>query len=183
MYLLEADAGYARRLVQGAQERHLAQQKVLPDAYRLLGPVLWQHDVVHPEPGVSLGKDPGETMSLLPGTASLPYHPYFRGWFVRGEQVTEIARTLVRHTHYGEREAVRVWARRLVQDYFDVPALEGMACRLHEVSEWLWRAHEVQLAELAWAAAETVAHVSPDEHPLLLSMAELGLDLEMHSLQ
>ena len=181
-YLLETDLGYARRLVQAAQERHLALGKVLPDAYRLLGPVLWQYEVAHPAPGVPQGADLGQAMSLLPGTASLPYHPFFRGWFVQGDQVTEIARSLIRFTQYAEREAVRVWARHLVQDDFDQPSLEQIARRLHEMREWLWRAEEIQLAELTWAAAETVAHVPPVEHPFMLSMAELGLDLCMHSL-
>lgn len=182
VYLLETEVGYARRLVQGAQEQHLSSGKALPDAYRLLGPVLWQYDVAHPAAGIPLGRDLGEAISLLPGTASLPYHPYFRGWFVRGEHVTEMARTLVRYTQYAEREAVRVSARRLVQDYFDPASLEQIARRLHDVSEWLWRADEVQLAELTWAAAQTVVRVPVAEHPFLLSMAELGLDLDMHSL-
>lgn len=182
MYLLETGVGYARRLVQGAQEHHLRLGKALPDAYRLLGPVLWRCDVAHPAAGVPVGGDLGHATSLLPGTAGLPYHPYFRGWYAQGEQVTEIARSLVRFTQYAEREAVREWARRLVQDYFDPPSLEQMAGRLHDLSEWLWRAEEVQLAELTWAAAETVIRVPPDEHPFLLSMAELGLDLGMHSL-
>ncbi len=182
MYLLETDVGYARRLVQDAQEQHLALGKALPDAYRLLGSVLWQYDMAHPAAGIPLDHDLGQAMRLLPGTASLPYHPYFRGWFAEGEQVAEIARSLVRFTQFAEREAVRVWARRLVQDYFGQPLLEQMARRLYDMSEWLWRAQEVQLTELTWAAAETVARVPPAEHPFLLSMAELGLDLGMHSL-
>ena len=182
MYLLETDVAYARRLVQDAQDQHLALGKALPDAYRLLGPVLWQYEMARPAALVPLGADLGQAMRLLPGTASLPYHPYFRGWFVQGEQVTEIARSLVRFTQFAEREAVRTWAARLVQDCFDELSLERMACRLHDVSEWLWRAKEVQLAELTLAAAETVTRVPPAEHPFLLSMAELGLDLGMHSL-
>jgi hypothetical protein len=181
-YLLETDVAYARRLVQDAQDQHLALGKALPDAYRLLGSVLWQYEMAHPAVAVPLGADLGQAMSLLPGTTSLPYHPYFRGWFAEGEQVTEVARSLVRFTQFAEREQVRAWAARLVQDYFDELSLEQMARRLHDMSDWLWRAEEVQLAELAWAAAQTVTHVPPAEHPFLLSMAELGLDLGMHSL-
>jgi hypothetical protein len=182
MYLLEVDAGYARRLVQSAQERHLALGKVLPDAYRVLGPALWQHDMDSPAPGIPLDGDPGQAMSRLPGTASLPYHPYFRRWYMKGERIAEVARSLVRYTQHADREAVRVWARRLAQDEFDPPSLERVACRLHDMQEWLGQAQEVQLSELAWAAAETVIRVPPSEHPFLLSMAELGLDLAMHSL-
>jgi hypothetical protein len=182
IYMLETDMDYARQLVQGAQGQHLALGTALPDAYRLMGPLIWQYELAQPVAPQPQTSDLGHAMRLLPETASLPYHPYFRNWFVGGGQVTEIARSLVRLEQFGEREAVRAWAIHLAQNYFDQRLLERMAHRLHDMSQWLRRAEEGQLAELAQAAAETIVRMPPAGHPFVLSMAELGLDVRMHSL-
>jgi hypothetical protein len=51
------------------------------------------------------------------------------------------------------------------------------------MADWLERAHERPVAQLAQVAAQTIVRVPPEEHPLTLSMVELALNLAMHALR
>ena len=76
-----------------------------------------------------------------------------------------------------DREVIRTRASRLVEERLNEKTLQQVKARLRGMSEWLWRAEQGSLAELASVAAQTVGKIPPAQHPFALSMAELGLNL------
>jgi hypothetical protein len=181
--MLETDLDYGRLLVQSAQVRHFERGDFLPGPYRLLSPLIWQYEAS------SLGNSseqlpaPAQALDLLAETASLPYHPFFRGWFIDRERAEGVAKSAVSLIASADHEVVRTWASRLAGQYFDDTTLGHIETRLRAMGEWLWRAEQVHLVELTTVAAETIRSIPPTRHPFALSMAELGLNLAIHSLQ
>jgi hypothetical protein len=148
----------------------------------LLGRLIWQYAFTT---SASNGPRPDAedaNPARLTETGSLPYHPFFRGWFARNERIDEVARMLVEHSIATDRETVRAWAVQLAPDALAAPAIEHVRVRLCAMSEWLRRAKEEPLARLSDVAAETVGQLPPGQHPLIVSMCELGLDIAMHTL-
>ena len=182
MFMLEAELDYGRQLVRPAQAQHLERGQPLPEVYRLLGPLIWQYAFTPSATDRHRPDAEAPALDLLPETGSLPYHPYFRGWFEHGEQIEEIAQALVESSFASEREVVHAWATRLAADASTVSGRERLQVRLRAMEEWLRRAREDPLARLASVAAQTVDQLPPQQHPLIVSMVELGLDIAMHTL-
>jgi hypothetical protein len=184
LHMLEADLDYGRRLVRDAQQVHFGQNQSLPAAYRLLGPLIWQYDATSVDTSRQQPPVTAQSLERLSNTARLPYHPFFRGWIASGSRATARVEAGNSLTPLADHEVVRDWASRLAGEYFDETTLQQVEARLWTMSEWLWRAKQTPLAELASVAAQTVGKIPPAQHPFLLSMAELGLNLAvMHSSQ
>lgn len=182
-YVVEADLDYGRRLLWGRQARQLEEGRSLPPAYRLLGQLIWRYDTRSMDEEEERLPTPVGVLDLLPQTGSLPYHPFFRGWYVRSERATALSQAMSSLIPSTDPEAVHAWAARLAQESFDEAALEQLAARLRAMSRWLWQAEQVQLVELAMVAVDTVTRIPPSRHPLTLGMAELGLSLAMQTLR
>ncbi len=180
LYMLETDMDYGRRIVRDAHARQFEMAHPFPPAYRLLGPLIWQYDAISVDNSVREPPAPAQTMDLLQQTASLPYHPYFRGWFITGPHTSELAQMMSNQSISRDREVMRDWSSRLAGIYFREELLLQLADRLRAMGEWLWRAEQVSLAELATVAVNTVTRMLPARHPLTVSMAELGLNIALH---
>lgn len=177
LHMLEANFDHGRRLVREAQLRTCALGRPLPDTYRLLGMQIWQYDTQALDRKQQMPTDLVLAADLLPKTANLPYHPFFLGWFVGGEKAARLARQMAAQGAAVDPDILHTFACRLAESYFDRPTCEQMQTRLRAMSEWLWETEQLPLVELAMTAAETVVTIPPARHPLLLSMAELGLNL------
>ena len=79
------------------------------------------------------------------------------------------------------REVLKAWAAKLAERTCNKETVEQIAERLRAMSEWLWRAEQISLVELSTTAANTVTEMTPDRHPLIVSMAELGLNIMLHN--
>ena len=90
--------------------------------------------------------------------------------------------TIAEYSFTTEHEVVRAWAARLAADAFAAPMLARLQVRLRAMGEWLHRAEEGPLARLVDVAAQTVGNLPPEQHPLIVSMIELGLNIAMHAL-
>lgn len=177
LHMLEADLDYGRRLVREAQSKHFGQNQSLPAAYRLLSPLIWQYDATSVDASRQQPPVPVQSPETLSNTARLPYHPFFRGWIIGGPRAAEQVDAVNSLTPLADHEVVRAWASRLAGEYLNEATLQQVKARLRGMSEWLWRAKQLSLAELASVAAQTVDKIPPAQHPFVLSMAELGLNL------
>ena len=175
LLLLETDVDYGRRLARAGQELNLAQQRPLPAEYRLLGSMLWQYDDAAPVTRRQHMVAQGHKPELQPMTADLLAYPAFQGWFVRGDLAVRHATIMLQWMPTVPLEGVRSWAVALARAHFDQAKLDQLRLRLEAMEEWLSRAGEIHLAELAACAAATITMTPPDEHPFTLRMAELGL--------
>jgi hypothetical protein len=182
LYMLEAGLDSGRRLLRAAQRRHFELGRPLPTAYRLLGPLIWQYDTASLDVAAWTPPSLGQEGNVLARTSGLPYHPFFRGWYVHGEGMAAQARSVLGTGQEVDGEMLRTWAAQVAQEHFDRVALERVRARLLVMGEWLWEAEQVQLFELTMAAAETVMEILPAQHPFTLSMAELGLNLMLYQL-
>jgi hypothetical protein len=183
LFLLEADLDYGRRLVKEAQVRSFEAGRALPAAYRLLSPLIWQYDASSLESSRQLPPTPAQTLELLSQTASLPYHPFFRGWYIGGDHTAQIAEAMLHRTSAVDQEMLRTWATRIAEAYFDETNIQQVRARLLAMSEWLWQAEQIPLVELTTVAAKTIVEIPPAQHPFAISMAELGLNLMVYQLQ
>jgi hypothetical protein len=183
LFMLEADLDYGRRLVREAQARHFETGQAFPPAYRLLSPLIWQYDASSIDSSRQLPPTPAHILDLLPQTASLPYHPFFRGWYVRGERTEDIARTMFHREPDADREILHALASKLAEEHFDETLVRQIQARLVAMSEWLWQAEQVPLVELVTVAAKTIVEIPPAQHPFTVGMAELGLNLMVYQLQ
>jgi hypothetical protein len=177
LHMLEADLDYGRRLAREAQPTHFDQNRSLPAAYRLLGPLIWQYDATSVDASRQQPPVPVQSPETLSNTARLPYHPFFRGWIIGRPQAAERVEAVNSLTPLADREVVRTLASRLAGEYFDGATLQQVKARLRGMSEWLRRAEQISLAELASVAAQTMGKIPPAQHPFVLSMVELGLNL------
>ena len=122
-------------------------------------------------------------LDLLPQTASLPYHPFFRGWYIGGEHAAQIVKAMLHKASAVDQEMLRAWAARVAEAYFDETTVRQVRARLVAMSEWLWQAEQMPLVELTTVAAKTIVEIPPAQHPFAISMAELGLNLMVYQLQ
>lgn len=177
---LEAPYDYGRRRVQACLMVSLESSRPLPHAYRFLNWALWQWTA--PAAGVvSLEVLPaGKTKS---GLRDLLHYPALSGWYLNTPHVYKLADQLL-----GEAERVtpqrfeRVVAQLLIAELaagsLDLTAL---AEALAALQEWLILAGRRDLALQAQAAIRGLPD-SPEAHPLLLHMANLGLRIAMITL-
>jgi hypothetical protein len=183
LFLLETDLDYGRRLVKEAQTQSFEAGRAFPAAYQLLGPLIWQYDVSSLESGRQLPPTPTQTLDLLAQTSSLPYHPFFRGWYIGGEHTAQIAKAMLHGAPVVDQEMSRAWAAKIAEAYFDETNVQRVRARLVAMSEWLWQAEQMPLVELTTVAAKTIVEIPPAQHPFAISMAELGLNLMVYQLQ
>ena len=122
-------------------------------------------------------------LDLLPQTSSLPYHPFFRGWYIDGEHTAHFAKAMLHGASEIDQETLRTWAARIAEEYFDETNIQRVRARLVAMSEWLWQAEQMPLVELTTVAAKTIVEIPPAQHPFAISMAELGLNLMVYQLQ
>lgn len=186
VHMLESDFDYGRWLVQEAQARNARQDRPVPVEYRLFGPWLWQYDDAHVgssrRQSPSLARTAGPTGSLA-DTAMLLSHPVFRGWFAYGEQVLRHAVSALRRTPLVAGSDAGSDPAALARTYFDRAMIARLRYRLTVMSEWLWQAGDARAAGLAALAAETLAAMSPAEHPFTRRMVELGLRAAIEQLR
>lgn len=181
LHMLETDFDYGRWLVQEGQALNLRLGVPLPVEYRLLGPALWQYD----DAGLASSRQqpPVSTMRSLVETADLLAYPIFGGWFAHGERVFQVAAAMLKWMPTLFLEGIHSWAERLAEEYYDRTHLDRLRSRLEAMAEWLWRAGEVHLAELALLASATITEVPPAEHPFTVRMMERGLTFVADQLQ
>ena len=180
-YMIESELDFGRRIVGQAQAQSFALDRALPISYRLLGPQIWRYDTATIASSREDPPAPVQTIDLVQQTASLPYHPFFQGWFVGGPDAAEIAGIMSGLIISQDREVSRAWAAKLAERTCNKETLEQIAERLRAMSEWLWRAEQISLVELSTTAANTITEMPPDRHPLIVSMAELGLNIMLHN--
>jgi hypothetical protein len=183
LHLLEADFDYGRRLIHQGQRRALAIGGALPVEYRLLGMLLWAYDLAGLDQEPPSTQVPEEMGAHLEETLQLFGHPGFRGWHARGEIVVKHATAMLQWMPLVFLEGVASWAQSLAEEYFDPDTLIEVGLRLEAMQEWLERAQEPKLAQLAAIAARTVTVVPPAEHPFTLRIAEMGLNLFLEQAQ
>jgi hypothetical protein len=189
LHMLETDFDYGRYLVREGQARNEQQGRPVPVEYRLFGPWLWQYDdaQVRSSRWKGVGSTgltgSGGSAESLAETARLLSHPVFRGWVAYGESVLEYAIAALRPSPLiigsgrGDSPAT------LALSYFDRAMIERVRSRLTTMSEWLVRAGDMRTARLAILTAETLAMVSPAEHPFTRAMIELGLRAAIEQLR
>jgi HEAT repeat protein len=183
LFMLEAGLDHGRWLVREAQARNFEAGRTFPPAYRLLSPLIWQYDAASIDSIRQLPPTPVNALDLLPQTSSLPYHPFFRGWYVRGERVEELAKGMMYQEPTADREVLHACAVKLAEQHFDEAYVRQVQARLVAMSEWLWQAEQMPLVELTTVAAKTIVEIPPGQHPFTVSMAELGLNLMVYQLQ
>lgn len=174
---LEAPYDYGRRRVQACLPVSLESKRPLAHAYRFLNWALWQwtppmHYVV------SLEVKPATKSKS--GLKELLSYSALSGWYLNTPQVFKLADQLL-----GEPERVtaqrfeRVVTQLLVSELaagsLDLPAIVDALAALQE---WLLLAGRRDLALQAQALAGSLT-TAPQENPLLLHMANLGLRIAM----
>ena len=183
LYMLEADFDYGRRLVSEGQALNFELGRLLPVEYSLLGTLIWQYDDARVEESRQRLPMPETRLDLLPETAKLLDHPAFKNWFAYGDQVVQQALTMIKWLPFTVQKNQSSVAIKLAETYFDRPVVSRLQTRLRAMSEWLWRAGEAHLTEVALVAARTVATIPPTSHPFTLRMVELGLRVVIEQLQ
>jgi hypothetical protein len=197
LLMLETEFEYGRRLAKEAQARTIAAGQSFPIEYRLMGPWLWQYR----ETGRST---PAERPAIIwPGvsleaSASLLYHPAFRGWFAEGEWLLRPAAALLKRASGGRASTSgRLGVpglpgvpslsvdevTRLAQIYCEPAMVKRLQDRLAAMGEWLDRAGETRLAALALVAGQALEGTPPELHPLVRAMVELGLQIVVEQLR
>ncbi len=176
LYMLETDFEYGRQIVRQGAERTWARSKLLPTEYRLLGTLIWSF--APDDEDVSLPERPDlvTARALVGQSADLLAHPAFHSWFAYGQQVIDLAMKFLRRSMLRPQESLAGWARQLVRAYYDAQAIARLQVQLEASAEWLFRAGQKHLAQIAWATAVTLTEIPPDRHPFTLRMAERGLE-------
>ncbi|MGQ9584890.1 MAG: HEAT repeat domain-containing protein [Anaerolineae bacterium] len=176
--LLEADPGYAVRLLLEGTAEALKREGCLPLAYRVWGKILWQYSLPPPRPFQEPEVADDELPQLLDQSRRLLTQPAFDSWAPLEPWTGDLLRGWDRRgppTGQSPR-GVRL-ACRLIQRYWDEPRLEATRRWLLANSEWFLMAGEGEMAKLALAAARGLATEEPTRHPLLLALAERALVL------
>ena len=182
--LLEADFGYGRRLVSEAQARNVRTGTPTPPVYRLLNDFIWGYQV---PPDTTWPLMPlcaeNDTSARLANSGRLLDHPDFATWFVQSPVVYDLAAQLRQWRHPQHTTLWREAIHHLVESHFDEQALSACRTRLRAMAEWLTRARDEETACLALAAADGLTKVAPMEHPLLVRMVDVGLQVAIRNLQ
>lgn len=182
LYMLETDFEYGRRIAREGAQRTLALGEHPPLEYRLLGTFIWafapeaDHIVAPEQVGAGRARD------LLGESADLLAHPVFHNWYAFGDKVMQKTLALMRRSTARRQGSLVRWATQLAGDYFDEQAVAGLRAQLETSAEWLLRARQGHLAEVALAAATTLGEVPPDAHPFTLRMAERGIEIVLEQL-
>lgn len=176
--LLEASFDYGRRRVLVALPRAWAATQPTPLPYRLLGSQLWRW--AKPE---AAGPLPGAPAAGRNDTVKLLQHPAMGSWFLQSRAIYTRAERILTGSEAPTHEAFTQIIAETLQEALDSGDLAPTALRtsLEAMAEWFTLAGDVEHADLALAAAQTVED-DPASHPLLLLMSELGLRLAMINL-
>ncbi len=179
LYMLETDFDYGRWLVKQGQAQNAKLLTPLPVEYRLMGQLLWQYPAVEIE---MTRRQRSNALELLDETGNLLVHPAFNQWFVDEDHVIQHTLSLIQQSPSAIEQNLGTWAGKLAQAYFDHEQVHRLSARLAAVAEWLLRAKQAHLAQVAFAAADTITTVAPDRHPFTLRMAERGLEVIIQQL-
>lgn len=176
--LLEAGFDYGRRRLLAALPRTWAAEQPTPLIYRLLGPQLWRW--ARPEPVDAL---PQTAAATREDTVKLMQHPAMGSWFLQSRAIYARAERILTGSEAPSHEAFTQIIAETLQEALDSGDLAPAALQdsLEAMAEWFTLAGDAEHADLALAAAQTVAD-DPASHPLLLMMSELGLRLAMINL-
>lgn len=176
--LLEADPGYAVRLLEEGTAQALTHRQSLPLEYRVWGRVVWQYDLPDPRPVQLPRVSQARREELRPRLRRLLVHPAFDSWAPWTRQIDIWVGEWEGPSPPSLQDPVGAdLARRVVRDYYLPERLEACRKWLLANSEWFLLAGEQELAELAWVAAQELDPAACTEHPLLLALAERALVL------
>ncbi len=181
--LLEADPGYAVRLLEEGTQQALERVGSLPPEYRVWNKVLWKYKVPPPTPPLLPTVSEAQRGPLRQKVKRLLGHPTFDSWVPWTSDLEEWVAAWERTsppdltTSQGT-----TLARRLIAEYYQEEALETCRRWLLGNSEWFLMAGERELAELALVAAEDLDLETRTEHPFLLALAERALLLAWDAL-
>ncbi len=173
--LLEAPFDLGRAMLADAVALHWTQGRPLPMAYRLHGLALWESPWSWPpeEPPEPEGEpwSPARALELMK-------HPAFYTWGVHEAWMYEMA---MRFRQAGQREHNHL-VRQIAARAFTEPALRTLTDRLRRMGRWLFWAQELELARLAMWTAAHLQDEPPSSHPLLLYLADRGLQAVLRDL-
>ncbi len=172
---LETTLDYAQRVVLDALACNFASGTPTPPAYRLYNTYLWGRAVSVPPPANS----PTPSPDLVSQTPELLNHPAFEGWFIQTPALYDLAEA----TLAGHQTDTASALAHILTEYWDAARRACYRRRLEATCEWLSRAQEPRLAELAAAAAATLEDGMPTEHPFLVRMGEIGLEVAVENLR
>ncbi|MGC8836835.1 MAG: hypothetical protein ACP5UM_00345 [Anaerolineae bacterium] len=182
--LLEADPGYAVRLLMEGTQQALERQGSLPLEYRVWGKMLWKYDLPDPRPVQLPAVSPSQRDALRPTLRRLLAHPTFDSWTPWTPDVEAwIAAWGDPSPPSLKTDQGASLARRLVALYYQEEALEACRRWLLANSEWFLMAGEEEMAALALVAAEDLDVDTRTEHPFLLALAERALLLAWEAVQ
>lgn len=182
--LLEADFEYGRRLVSEAQTQNARAGTPTPLVYRLLNDFIWGYRFASDATGPLMPScADNEALPRLSDSGGLLDHPDFATWFLQSPELYDLAAQLRQRRHARHTELWRKAVQRLVESHFDERILSAYHARLRAMAEWLTHAGDGAAASLALAAAAGLLKVAPTEHPLLVRMAEVGLQVAIRNLQ
>lgn len=172
---LEAPFDYGRRRVLAGLSVNAAQNEPTPHAYRLLNPILWRWSAPSPGGGAADLPEPSsdETPALL-------QHPAMGSWFVQSRQVYLAAEKVLTGNDVPTPEAFAATVQELLAAELAADELKTatVVASLQAMCEWFDIAGDSEYAQLAQAAAQTIAQ-DPAKHPFLLQLCEIGLRLAM----
>jgi hypothetical protein len=172
---LETTLEYAQLVVSKALARNFASGTPTPPLYRLCNSYLWDYEMAAPPQAGALAASP----ELVSQTSELLDHPAFEGWFVQTPALYDLGEQLSAGRESDPAPALAG----ILSGYWDAARRAGYRQRLESTCEWLVRAQEPRLAELAAIAALTLEDGSPAEHPFLLRMGEIGLEVAQDNLR
>lgn len=172
---LETTFDYAQRVVLDALACNFASGTPTPPVYRLYNPYLWGYEVAASPPANSLVS----SSELVSQTPELLDHPAFEGWFMQTPALYDLAEEALAERQTDTASALA----RILNEHWDATRRVRYRRRLEATCEWLSRAQEPRLAELAAAAAATLEEGTPTEHPFLVRMGEIGLEVAMENLR
>jgi hypothetical protein len=175
--LLEAPFDLGRTVLADAIALHYAQGQPLPMAYRFHGMRLWQTPWTRVQEE-RITSDAGSANWSLTHALDLIKHPAFHSWRVQGAWVFDLAKRFQHSDQWTYQEAVKEIAVRA----FTEPTLQTLSARLRRMGQWLFWAQELELAQIAMWTAAHLEDEPPASHPLLLFLAEKGLQAALRDL-
>jgi hypothetical protein len=186
---LEAPFDYGRWRVQTALTAHwqASPAKRLPDDYTLHSPYLWKHPEPQIDPevqklaalGQSLWEETGEqgleAVSLL-----FLQQPAIKQWYFRHDELNRLARQMVDNGNGAHVDSlVHGFLEGLFAQTGSETVIAEMRAALLAQAGWFSQAGQPRNAQHAAMLAESLRHVPPLQHPLLLAMAGTGLLLAL----
>ena len=175
---LEAPYDYGRQRVQACLSVSLEAARPLPFAYRYLNWALWQWT---PPAHHTVSLD--VTPAGKPDLSGLLGYPALAGWYLDSPRVAELADQLLGETDRLTPQRLDWVVTQLVTSELAAGTLDLEAVKggLAALQEWLLLAGRRDLALQAQSAARSLTD-TPEKHPLLLHMANLGLRIAMITL-